>query len=177
MFGKKKDEQIPFSEWEDEIIASMNAATSDDERAAVIAKFSTKYHATERSIRGYLSRRGVGINSQQIEKLKEIEQKYQTKKEEDDSSDRNQEYTSKKHEASTDSNKDQTVVKQFTMSSMEISDYVVVKGKSSAELVQNVKEKMRTGWQPYGAVGAAAFGMSPIGGNQYIQAMVKYLEK
>lgn len=58
-----------------------------------------------------------------------------------------------------------------------IDDYTVVEGKTSAELVQNVKEKMSYGWQPFGAVGAAAFGISPVGRNQYIQAMVKYQDR
>lgn len=35
-------------------------------------------------------------------------------------------------------------------------------------------EYIKNGWHPLGGVSAAAFGISPVAGNQYIQAVVKY---
>lgn len=52
--------------------------------------------------------------------------------------------------------------------------YTILSGKTQAVLSAEVNQYIRMGWQPIGAVGAAAFGLSPVGGNQYIQAMVKY---
>lgn len=55
-------------------------------------------------------------------------------------------------------------------------DYMIISGKTQAYVEQEVKRYMKFGWQPFGGVSAAAFGISPIAGNQYIQAMVKYHE-
>ena len=55
-----------------------------------------------------------------------------------------------------------------------IVEYSVEHGKTTPELEHKVVSKIQAGWQPLGGVAAAAFGMSPIGGNQYVQAMVKY---
>lgn len=52
--------------------------------------------------------------------------------------------------------------------------YTILSAKTQAELSQNVKKYIALGWQPLGGVSAAAFGISPVGGNQYIQAMVVY---
>lgn len=52
--------------------------------------------------------------------------------------------------------------------------YLILSGKTQAYLEQEVKKYMRDDWQPYGGVSSASFGVSPVGGNQYIQAMVKY---
>jgi len=52
--------------------------------------------------------------------------------------------------------------------------YMIVSGKTQAYLQTEVNKYMKAGWQPFGGVGAAAFGISPVAGNQYIQAMVKY---
>jgi len=52
--------------------------------------------------------------------------------------------------------------------------YTVVGGKSKNELINEVSKYMSDGWIPYGGVSAAAFGMSPVGGNQYIQALVRF---
>ena len=52
--------------------------------------------------------------------------------------------------------------------------YTIIAGKTQAYLEQEVRKMMKLGWQPFGGVSAAAFGVSPVGGNQYIQAMVQY---
>jgi|TARA_B100000767_G_C19628551_1_gene477206 hypothetical protein len=52
--------------------------------------------------------------------------------------------------------------------------YMIVSSKTQAHLQQEVNKFMKQGWQPYGGVGAAAFGISPVAGNQYIQAMVLF---
>jgi hypothetical protein len=52
--------------------------------------------------------------------------------------------------------------------------YTIVSAKTQQVLVEEVLTKISLGWEPLGGVGAAAFGMSPVAGNQYIQAMVKY---
>lgn len=59
-------------------------------------------------------------------------------------------------------------------SSGEIKDYTILSAKGQAALAKEVKEYITMGWSPFGGVSAAAFGISPVGGNQYIQAMVKY---
>lgn len=52
--------------------------------------------------------------------------------------------------------------------------YIILSGKTQAYLAQEVSKHIKMGWQPFGGVSAAAFGISPVGGNQYIQAMVVY---
>ncbi|MCS3902204.1 hypothetical protein J2T55_000196 [Methylohalomonas lacus] len=58
--------------------------------------------------------------------------------------------------------------------SMKIKDYVIKSSKTQAGLCEEVMNAMKFGWVPLGGVSSAAFGMSPVAGNQYIQAMVKY---
>ena len=58
--------------------------------------------------------------------------------------------------------------------SNKITDYTVVHEKVIHLLISEVKVHMKQGWVPFGGVSAAAFGISPVGGNSYIQAMVKY---
>ena len=55
-----------------------------------------------------------------------------------------------------------------------IFDYKILDDKTISGLSVKVRESMKLRWQPFGGVSAAAFGMSPVGGNKYIQAMVKY---
>ena len=55
----------------------------------------------------------------------------------------------------------------------KIVDYQTVRDKTLSGLEAKVKAEMRKGWVPYGGVAAAAFGMSPTGGNSFIQAVVK----
>jgi hypothetical protein len=55
-----------------------------------------------------------------------------------------------------------------------IADYMILSAKTQAALAQDVRKWIGVGWTPFGGVSAAAFGMSPVGGNQYLQAMVKY---
>ena len=52
--------------------------------------------------------------------------------------------------------------------------YTIISGKTQAFLSQEINKYIKMGWQPLGGVSAAAFGISPVGGNQYIQAMVVY---
>ena len=56
---------------------------------------------------------------------------------------------------------------------MNVIDYQVVRDKTLSGLEAKVKAEMRRGWIPYGGVGSAAFGMSPLGGNSFMQAVVK----
>jgi hypothetical protein len=58
------------------------------------------------------------------------------------------------------------------IASPKIKYYEIVSSKTQGELQMLVTAKIHEGWQPLGGVSAAAFGISPIGGNQYIQAMV-----
>lgn len=53
-------------------------------------------------------------------------------------------------------------------------DYFILSDKTQGGLMLEVRNYMKNGWVPLGGVSAAAFGISPVGGNQYIQAMVKY---
>ena len=55
-----------------------------------------------------------------------------------------------------------------------ISYYQIVSAKTKAELTQKVNDEMKRGWYPYGGVSFAALGMSPVGGNQFIQAVVRF---
>lgn len=52
--------------------------------------------------------------------------------------------------------------------------YEILSSKTQVDLRMQVNNKMQEGWVPFGGVSAAAFGVSPVAGNQYIQAMVKY---
>ena len=54
-----------------------------------------------------------------------------------------------------------------------VSEYIIVSHKTQAGLMFEVQKLLPT-WQPLGGPGAAAFGISPIGGNNYFQALVKY---
>jgi len=56
----------------------------------------------------------------------------------------------------------------------QIIDYKLVSGKTTHVVQGEVKALLTWGWQPMGGICAAAFGMSPVGGNQYCQALVKY---
>ena len=53
-------------------------------------------------------------------------------------------------------------------------NFIETKEHSKNELINEVSKYMSDGWIPYGGVSAAAFGMSPVGGNQYIQALVRF---
>lgn len=55
-----------------------------------------------------------------------------------------------------------------------VDDYMIVSHKTQAGLTMEVQKWIKMRWQPFGAPGAAAFGISPVGGNQYFQAIVKY---
>ena len=55
----------------------------------------------------------------------------------------------------------------------KIVDYQALRDKTLSGLEAKVKAEMRKGWVPYGGVAAAAFGISPTGGNSFIQAVVK----
>ena len=58
----------------------------------------------------------------------------------------------------------------------QIVAYKVLSGKARQELTNKVSDHLKKGWVPLGGVAAAAFGMSPVGGNSYAQAMVRYKE-
>tara|TARA_B100000787_G_scaffold42669_1_gene30345 strand:+ start:1183 stop:1359 length:177 start_codon:yes stop_codon:yes gene_type:complete len=57
---------------------------------------------------------------------------------------------------------------------MEITNYQVLREKTESILQMKVNRLIRQGWSPLGGVSAAAFGISPVGGNSFLQAMVKY---
>lgn len=72
---------------------------------------------------------------------------------------------------------DDSHLKQQTLAGKKaekVIDYIVLSSKTQAGLVREVKEYISIGFHPIGGVSAAAFGVSPVGGNQYIQAMAKY---
>ena len=164
VFGRKKKKS--FFQQEDkvnELIASYKAATNYDERVAVMEEFSTTYKVSTDALRMYLARKDVyipkGDSTLPDHSIRFSHSTPSDESEDDDSDD-------------DDSEDNDYVVSSYAVGN--IDDYKVVKGKTRAELEENVKKWMRSGWQPFGAVGAAAFGVSPVGGNQYIQAMVKY---
>jgi hypothetical protein len=167
LFGKKNEEKRAKIRQErtDQLVTAYKAATTPEQRDAVVKEFANKFGETERMLRARLSRRGVyipkHITTDVLEQSGNMQHQQVSQIKDDDRDGKT------RHVMNND----------FTMSFNEIDDYTVVKGKTSAELVQNVKEKMRSGWQPFGADGAAAFGISPVGGNQYIQSMVKYRDR
>lgn len=57
-----------------------------------------------------------------------------------------------------------------------ISTYEILDGKTIKHLQEQVRQKIKDGYQPLGGVSSAAFGISPVGGNKYIQAVVRYKE-
>ena len=58
-----------------------------------------------------------------------------------------------------------------------ISSYRVVHEKTAAGVQMEVNELIKQGYVPFGGIGAAAFGMSPVGGNSFVQAMVSFSYK
>ena len=58
----------------------------------------------------------------------------------------------------------------------EIASYKIVRNKSEIALQQEVNRMIRQGWVPVGGISAVAFGTSPVGGNSFVQAMIKYKE-
>ncbi len=58
--------------------------------------------------------------------------------------------------------------------SKEVTNYKILRDKTETGLQQKVNVQLRQGWVPTGGICAAAFGMSPVGGNSFLQAMVKY---
>ena len=55
--------------------------------------------------------------------------------------------------------------------------YSAIKPVNTAPLLQEqVRQKIKDGYQPLGGVSSAAFGISPVGRNKYIQAVVRYKE-
>ena len=59
----------------------------------------------------------------------------------------------------------------------KILDYKIERAKTEIELEQKVNRALRSGWEPIGGIATASFGASPIGGNSFIQALVKYKSK
>ena len=57
-----------------------------------------------------------------------------------------------------------------------ISDYIILSEKLEANLMGRVNVLLKEGWEPIGGVGFAALGASPVGGNRFIQAMVKFAD-
>ena len=57
---------------------------------------------------------------------------------------------------------------------MKVSEYQVIREKTEIVLQQKVNRLIRQDWVPLGGISAAAFGISPVGGNSFVQAMVKY---
>jgi len=55
-----------------------------------------------------------------------------------------------------------------------VSGYMVVSEKLIYDISEKVNRKIAEGWEPLGGIGFAALGASPIGGNAYIQSMIKY---
>ncbi len=56
------------------------------------------------------------------------------------------------------------------------TDYTILDHKTEGGLILEVKKYLSWGWEPIGGVSAAAFGMSPIGGNRFVQAWLNGAE-
>lgn len=56
----------------------------------------------------------------------------------------------------------------------QIREYRILSDKSEEGLSSRVSTLLEDGWEPFGGVSFAALGMSPVGGNRFIQAIVKY---
>ncbi len=54
-----------------------------------------------------------------------------------------------------------------------ITGYTILSNKTEAGLELEVRKRLNMGWEPSGGVSAAAFGISPVGGNRFVQAMIK----
>lgn len=67
------------------------------------------------------------------------------------------------------------IITEVRNTNRTIIDYMIISDKTQSGLNMEV-QKWLPSWQPFGGAGAAAFGISPIGGNQYFQAIVKYRE-
>jgi hypothetical protein len=163
MFGRKKDFMKGMGE---EIVAAYTAATNNEERNAVVNKYARMSGHSTNGVRGYLVSRNVYIrrhhNNAESYGSPDIKKNTQY------------DHVTNNNASVSVSGKTQTRKSDKDTPLADIADYTVVMGKTSIELVQNVKEKMLDKWQPFGAVGVVGYGMSQIEGNQYVQAMVKY---
>tara|TARA_B110000014_G_C20104066_1_gene580210 strand:+ start:131 stop:691 length:561 start_codon:yes stop_codon:yes gene_type:complete len=79
----------------------------------------------------------------------------------------------KKTKASSSSSSSSSSSNNSIGQAAKIVDYQALRDKTLSGLEAKVKAEMRKGWVPYGGVAAAAFGISPTGGNSFIQAVVK----
>ncbi len=64
-------------------------------------------------------------------------------------------------------------ITQATAFFTRITDNKIFTAKFESQLVFQVNEAIKEGWLPYGGVAFMATGMSVVGGNSFIQAMVK----
>ena len=112
------------------------------------------------------------------EKLKlrnEIKTNYEKEEEEKKKAlERKKAEEAKKAEQKDKADMQKAIKATLNQGSNKITDYTVVHEKVIHLLISEVKVHMKQGWVPFGGVSAAAFGISPVGGNSYIQAMVKY---
>ena len=163
MFGRKKDFMKGLGM---ELIAAYSAATNHEERDAVVKKYATKCGHSTNGVRGYLVKQNAYIPRH----INHVERTASP------GINNHMQYdnVTKDNPSVSNFDKVQDMGGDLATSLVNIYDYTVVTGKTNIELVQNVKEKMQDGWQPFGAVGISDFGVSHIDGNQYIQAMVKY---
>jgi hypothetical protein len=149
-----------------ELVAAYTAATSNEEREAVVENFAKLTGHSTDGVRGYLVSQNVYIrrhhNNQESFRIPDIQKNAQKG-----------DVTDSRVTVSVSSTK-QTMRSDSDTPLSEITDYTIVMGKTSTDLVQNVKEKILDKWQPFGAIGVVDSGMSQNEGNQYIQAMVKY---
>lgn len=149
-----------------DLVAAYTAATNNEEREAVVENFAKLTGHSTDGVRGYLVSQNVYIrrhhNNQESFRIPNIKKNAQK----DD-------VTDSSVTVSVSSTK-QTMRSDSDTPLSEITDYIVVMGKTSTDLVRNVKEKILDKWQPFGAIGIIDSGMSQNEGYQYIQAMVKY---
>ena len=82
---------------------------------------------------------------------------------------------SKRHEETerTDISRGQNMT-SLSRPRARISDYIILSEKLEGNLMGRVNVLLKEGWEPIGGVSFAALGASPIGGNRFIQAMIKF---
>jgi hypothetical protein len=163
MFGRKKDFMKGMGE---ELVAAYSAATNHEARDAVVEKYARMSGHSTNGVRGYLVSRNVYIR-RHLNHVESFRSRDIAKKTQYDHKITN-------HDSVSVSGKTHTMRDNLATPLADITDYTVVTGKTSIELVQNVKEKMLDEWQPFGAVAVVDYGLSQVDGSQYIQAMVKY---
>lgn len=128
-----------------------------------------------KSLKGAVDLSNKLSESEKLKLRNEIKSNYKKEEEEKKKAlERKKNEEAKKAEQKDKADMKKAIKASLNRGSNKITDYTVLREKSMGHLISQVKVHMKKGWVPFGGVSAAAFGIAPVGGNSYIQALVKY---